>query len=86
MPESPVPNLDALSRSELGAFVEQAEQARNLWGGRRGGVRVTALLRSYALHKASAICFRLAGEIPQAVADEQTCERIYGQLPVWARW
>lgn len=86
MDESPVPNLDALSRSELGAFVEQAEQVRNLWGARRGGVRATALLRTYALHKASAIWYRLAGEIPRAAAGEQACERIYAELPTWARW
>ena len=81
-----IPNLDALSRAELGAFIERAELERNLWGTRRGGLRATELLRTYALRKASAICYRLAGEIKRAMVDEQECERIYAQLPAWAKW
>ncbi len=81
-----VPNLDAMSRAELGRFVDGADERRSLWGNRRGGVRATALLRSYALLRASALAYREAGEVERAARDEGECQRVRAALPAWARW
>jgi hypothetical protein len=45
-----------------------------------------SLLADYANHKAGAMKFRLAGHIVAAQRIEASMERIYEQLPEWARW
>lgn len=81
-----VPNLDAMSRADLGRFIDDAERRRNLWGRRPGGVRATALLRSYALLRASAIAYREAREPGRAAHEDAECSRVREELPPWARW
>jgi hypothetical protein len=75
-----------MSRAELGAFIESAEQERNLWGSRRGGVRATAMLRNYALLRASALSYREARDFQRAIHEESECARLLEELPRWARW
>lgn len=75
-----------MSRAELGAFIEMAEQARNLWGSRRGGVRATAMLCDYALLRASALTYREARDFQHAAHEESECARLLAELPRWARW
>ncbi len=43
-------------------------------------------LATYAQHKAKAMKARKAGDITSALTQERLCERIYNQLPKWARW
>lgn len=43
-------------------------------------------LRQYASNKATAMRYRMAGEIGPAMHRERLCERIYNELPEWARW
>lgn len=81
-----VPNLDAMTRADLGRFVDVAEEHRNLWGKRKGGVRATELLRSYALLRASVLTYRESREPDRAAHDEAECHRVRAELPEWARW
>lgn len=48
--------------------------------------KVFDTLRRYAGLKASAMGHRAAGDIVKATRMEETCERLYRQLPEWARW
>lgn len=48
--------------------------------------RVFGQLSDYASLKASAMRARLKGDIQFAIRHENGCERIYKQLPEWARW
>lgn len=47
---------------------------------------VLASLSDYAKTKAKAIRARLVGAIATALLREAECERIYQQLPAWAKW
>lgn len=96
MEESNVPNLDCFaSAGELwelwqqwgGSSVRPLRQAREMFPGRRKGiVRAMQDLRAYAANKATAMALRSDGEIQNALTYEGICERIYDDLPVWARW
>jgi hypothetical protein len=44
------------------------------------------VLCSYATSKALAMRYRIAGDIPKALNQEDKCERQYKRLPEWARW
>jgi anti-sigma factor RsiW len=44
------------------------------------------LLSRYASHKQIAMRMRKAGKTVDAVKMESECERIYQQLPDWAKW
>ncbi len=84
--EAQVPNLDRLTRAELGRFIDDTEGRRNLWGRRRGGVRATEQLREYALLRASALSYREARDFARAAREEAACARLLAELPDWARW
>jgi hypothetical protein len=43
-------------------------------------------LARYARTRAQALRFRAAGLVARAEYLERECERIYAQLPLWARW
>jgi len=66
-----VPNLDDLS-------VDPAEL--------REAAVVLEKLARYARKKATAMETRMAGNIPAAMVHEVLLERIYKDLPEWARW
>lgn len=65
------PNLDGLSIDP--ADLEAAE-------------KVFALLSAYAGHTASAMRFRLSGDVEAALAFERCAESVYRKLPKWAKW
>ena len=66
-----VPNLDGLSINPADLYT-----AASVFG----------QLAAYAGHKADAMKHRMAGDIECATAHEKNCDRIYRQLPEWARW
>lgn len=43
-------------------------------------------LAAYCRHKAAAIMLRQSGHVDLALKREAYCDRLYGQLPEWARW
>ena len=43
-------------------------------------------MKHYAANKATAMGLRLAGKIADAMTYEGICERLYNQLPEFARW
>ncbi len=43
-------------------------------------------LVSYAHNKAAAMRFRIKGDLMTAANLEKICDRIYDELPEWARW
>lgn len=51
-----------------------------------GYVRATKNLGHYAANKATAMQCRLRGEIQSALMYEGICDRIYDQLPEYAKW
>jgi hypothetical protein len=61
-----------------------------LWPGRKeppsGARRALKDMANYASNKATAMRERLKGAIPTAQMYESICERIYDDLPDWARW
>ena len=85
-------NPDGLDADALWDFWKQTQQtcrqtARRLFPDRpRGYVRTTAALGNYAANKATALRQRARGDIPTAQTYEAICERIYDQLPDYARW
>lgn len=52
----------------------------------RGYMVATSLLSHYASNKATAMERRLRGDIQVALMYEGICERIYAQLPEYAKW
>ncbi len=85
-------NLDAMSREELWALYERLSQhpvleARKRFPDRQQGyVSAARNLMHYAANKATAMKLRLAGKIADALRYEAICERLYGELPDFARW
>jgi len=47
---------------------------------------VLLTLADYAKHKAAAMSYRAAGDIPTALSEENVCDGYYQSLPSWARW
>lgn len=84
-PDSASFNLDAHSPSELEAI---ANKLTKEWYKYETvfGKRTTAQLKKYARTKARAMKLREAGQISEAVKLENQCDRIYKQLPKWAKW
>lgn len=86
-------NLDAMSIDELTAFavaidngVRPLRAARQLFPGRKAGtVRAAKDLRAYAWNKLTAMSCRMEGKIDVALQYEAICDKIYGQLPDWAK-
>lgn len=52
----------------------------------KGYVKVTKNLGNYASNKATAIFLRTEGNIAGAMAYEDIADRIYNNLPEWAKW
>lgn len=87
-------NLDSMEHDELVEFaskfigngVRPIKAARELFPNReKGYVEATTNLRNYAWNKATAITLRLDGQIDTAITYENICDRIYRELPEWAR-
>ena len=90
--ETGAPNLDAMERGELMEFwqatnVTPVTEARRLFPERPAGyVSATKNLGHYAANKATAMRCRLAGRPDSALQYEAICDRIYSDLPEFARW
>lgn len=86
-------NLDGMNIDELWEFWTKANSvrpislARELFPAKpRNYVRVTKDLGDYAANKATAMKCRLDGSIQTALMYESIADRIYKQLPEWAKW
>ena len=85
-------NLDATDIDDLRAFHDRLRkhlvaEARKLFPDRpQGYLRAARTLKHYASNKATAMELRLAGKINDALTYEGICDRLYSQLPDFARW
>jgi hypothetical protein len=43
-------------------------------------------LELYTANKANAVAYRNLGNVHAALVAEQKCDRLYRELPAWARW
>lgn len=88
--ENNVPNLDAMSADDLMKFWfkhQRGWKRTELFpAGGKGTQHATALLSAYASNKATAITCRERGDIEAAMIYEGIADRIYGELPDFARW
>ena len=83
------PNLDCLQPEELMAFWAHHQRGA-AWQelfpeGGEGTRKATNDLANYASNKSAAMGCRLRGDIAQALMYEAICDRIYNELPDWAR-
>lgn len=85
-------NLDNEDSATLMSFwartnsVRPIAFAKQLFPNReKGYVAATKSLGHYASNKATAIDCRLRGDIPAALMYESICDRIYRELPAWAK-
>lgn len=87
-----VPNIDCMSNAELNAFAESPlrkpiKKARAMFPERpRGYVTARYNLNHYAWNAIAARSCRLRGDITGAQVYELICDRIYKELPEFARW
>ena len=85
-----VPNLDAMGAGELMEFWSKHRSGRKFLDIFPDGglltMHSTAKLANYAANKATAMRCRLEGNIQTALKYEQICDRIYNELPEWAKW
>ena len=85
-------NLDATDKDELWDLHERLRQhlvaeARKLFPDKpQGYVRAARTMKNYAANKATAMGLRLAGKVSTAMTYEAICDRLYKQLPEFARW
>ena len=83
-------NLDAMTPEELMEFWHRHDHGRKhdeLFPDKPAGhYRATANLASYASNKATAMRCRERGDVEVALMYEGICDRIYKQLPTFARW
>ena len=90
--EEGAPNLDCDFPDEIWNAAVALEQCpagigRIMFPNRpKGYVRATRNLAHYAYNKATAMRCRLKGDITAALMYEAICERIYNNLPEYARW
>ena len=87
-------NLDAMEHDQLVDFaakfighgVRPIRAARELFPDRPTGyVESARMLRCYAWNKATAVSLRLEGRINSAISYENICDRIYAELPEYAK-
>jgi hypothetical protein len=72
-----LPNLDAIIEpSQVTAMRKEFERFEVIF----------RLLKQYCQWKEDAMTHRLAGKIVTAKLYELQCDRIYKQLPEWAKW
>jgi len=86
-------NFDSMSIDELWEFWKQSNSVRPIALARKlfpdapkGYVRTAKDLGNYASNKATAMQLRLAGQINSALTYEKICDRIYDELPEYAKW
>jgi hypothetical protein len=91
MSDNNVPNLDAMTSDELMTFWMRHQGGRQGYrelfpNGGPGTIRATSKLACYASNKATAMTCRLDGRIDTALMYEGIADRIYNELPDWAKW
>lgn len=85
-------NLDGIDSDKLWDLHNRLRrhllvEARNLFPDRpRGYIRAARTLRNYASNKATAMKLRAEGKVSTAMMYEAICDRLYGELPDFARW
>jgi hypothetical protein len=86
-------NLDGMDQDDLHAFVAATRSINRQRAGRRmfpggppGVLQAVRHLNSYAWNKAKAMSYRKRGKIHMAIRHECVCEKIYTELPEYARW
>jgi hypothetical protein len=88
-------NPETMEKDDLMAFRQMTDgenpvvAARKFFGEppyQHGYVRVFKDLGAYACNKAIALGLRSDGQIGNAQKYERICERIYRNLPAWAKW
>jgi len=89
-------NLDAMTTDELqeliakiGNGVRPIAAARQLFAdapSATGIVHACIGYRNYAWNKLTATQLRLDGKVNSALSYEAICDRIYAELPAWAKW
>lgn len=86
------PNFDVMSAPDLRLFAQSygsksRKKAADIFPDKpKGFIRAARNCAHYAYNKATAIDCRLRGEIKVALEYEAICDRIYKDLPAWARW
>jgi hypothetical protein len=90
---TPELNLDCLTPAELMSLWNQTNSVRPIACARKwfptcpkGYVRATKDLGHYAANKATAMELRIEGKIQTALMYEGICDRIYAELPDYAKW
>lgn len=62
-------------------------EARRLFPDRpEGYLRAARTRKHYTANKATAVGLRLAGKVAEALQYEAICDRLYAELPEFARW
>lgn len=85
-------NLDGIDKDDLWDLHNRLHkhpviEARKLFPCRPRGYVVAARTLSHcAANKATAMGLRLTGKIAEALTYEAICERLYDELPDFARW
>lgn len=86
-------NLDGMSQEELWTFFTSCKGVRPITRARKlfpsmpkGFVRATKSLANYAANKSTAMVCRARGEINSALMYEGIADRIYNELPEYAKW
>jgi hypothetical protein len=85
-------NLDCMTADALTSFWQQyrkpsRKMAADLFGGTpEGYIRAAKDVANYASNKATAMQCRMRGDMQAAGIYERICERIYEDLPEFARW
>jgi hypothetical protein len=88
-------NPETMEKDDLMAFWQMTDEANPIAAARKffgeppyqhGYVRVFKDLGAYSCNKAIALGLRSDGQIGSAQKYERICERIYRNLPAWAKW
>lgn len=82
-------NLDDVPYDDLVDFTKKYKDGRNsrqLFPGQRGSQAATRQMVKYAAVKMAARQARGNGNIEHALYFESMCDRIYNQLPGFAKW
>lgn len=85
------PNLDCMDGDDLVEFAMILDDypvaaAAKMFGVEPYRLQARRLLVNYAWHRVQAIGYRLGGNIEDAGRYEMICQRIYDNLPHFAKW
>ena len=82
-----IPNLDCMTSDELLMWADKMDDERlKVNHADQEHFSAYVALSKYARLAAGARADRLDGRIESAMTQERWCDRIYQQLPEWAKW